>query len=136
MGYKEVYKDDTSIPESAELWRRIHPTQLVHDKNLGRVRPTSAGFSDSSDGTPMSVQQGSIVQANGGNPQTALARYPGDYLATLTVGQVRSQAQGVHPNPLPEDPAHTFVFGEKTDGVRKYFARNSRWIIGPDESSR
>jgi hypothetical protein len=38
--------DDGSVPDSAGLLRRIHPSQVVQDHNTGRARPSSAAFKD------------------------------------------------------------------------------------------
>lgn len=81
----------------------------------------------------MSVQQAAIVAGHGGDEHTALVGYPGYLLAALTAGHVREQRQGVHPNPLPPDPAHTFVFGDKPRGVRRALAQNARWIVPPKQ---
>jgi hypothetical protein len=51
----EIKDDPDSIPNPRRLFRRIHPDMIVMDQNSGQHRPTSANFSDSSDGTPMSV---------------------------------------------------------------------------------
>ena len=37
-------EDDPSIGDAEDLWRRVHPDQVVRDQNLGRVRPSSAAF--------------------------------------------------------------------------------------------
>ncbi len=124
-------QDDPSIEDDSELWRRIKPEQVVRDDNRGILRPSSAAFSDSSDGSPMSVQLASIVAENGGDARWALASYPDMYLAALTAGQVRARKLGVIRQPLPEDPAHGGVTGEKTSGIKKYLAKTARWVIGP-----
>jgi hypothetical protein len=49
------YSDDPSIPDDAELWRRIPPWHFVDDENLRQIRPSSAAFEDDPDGSPMSV---------------------------------------------------------------------------------
>lgn len=79
----------------------------------------------------MSVQLASIVIESGGDARSALASYPDWYLAALTAGQVRARKLGVIRHPLPDDPAHAGVTGEKTPSVKKYLAKTARWIIGP-----
>ena len=51
----DTLRDDPTIPDLAELWRRIPPWHLVKDDNLGRVRPSSAAFDNHPNGSPMSV---------------------------------------------------------------------------------
>lgn len=122
------FVDDPQIADEGELWRRIHPSQLVHDGNSGTVRISSGAFSDSSDGTPMSVYLG-----NEDTPARVLAAHPGDLLAALLAGEVRPLGQGVCRSPTAADPSHAFVFGKKTDGIRRRMATiaSSRWIVGP-----
>lgn len=134
MAYEVVYQDDPNIPDDAELWRRVPPYLCVPDGNSGRIRPSSAAFSDSSDGTPMSVDLAKIVLANGGDPTTTLAGYPGCFLVSLTAGQVRDPLkgkQGVQLSPTSANPAHTYVFGKKTHAIKSYLARSAQWIVEP-----
>ena len=39
-------EDDATIADDTELFRRIHPEQVVWDHNEGRARPTSGAFND------------------------------------------------------------------------------------------
>jgi hypothetical protein len=121
VAYKAVYQDDSDIPDDAELWRRINPDQFVQDDNLGRVRPSSVAFSDSSDGTPMSVDLATIVVAKGGDASTTLVDHPGCFLVALTAGQVRDPVNGklgVQLAPTSTNPAHTYVFERKLAALR------------------
>lgn len=121
------FVDDPTIADQDELWRRIHPSQVVPDGNSGRLRISSGAFFDSSDGTPMSVCLG-----REDTPDRVLAAHRGDLLAALLAREVRDLAQGVHRAPTVEDPSHAFVFGKKTDGVRrKLAAASARWVVGP-----
>lgn len=130
-----AHSDDPTIPNSAELWRRIQPDQIVLDENLNVLRPSTAAFSDSSDGTPMSVQLAEIVLAHGGAANSVMVGFEGA-LAGFTAGFARNEcAQGVEKAPLPKDPAHTYVFGKKTGSVKKKFAlKGSKWVIPPKTS--
>ncbi len=123
------YTDDDSIEPTAELWRRVRPEHMVPGDELGMLRPSSAAFHDSSDNTPMSVDLASIVRSLGGDERTVLAPYPGFYLVSLTAAQVRSRQLGVCREPLPDNPAHAYVFGKKTGSVRKYLAKCARRLV-------
>jgi hypothetical protein len=125
------YVDDESIEQATELWRRVTRDQIIHDQNLGVWRPTSAAFSDSSDGTPMSVDIASIIRSRGGDERTAIAQYPGLFLVSLTAEQVRAKQLGVCRSPQPDNPAHAYVFGDKTKSIRKYLAKSARWVVAP-----
>lgn len=123
--------DDLSILEDEELWRRIPPWHIVEDRNLGRKRISKAAFEDHPDGTPMSVVLGQEVLAADRDAYSVISEHDKFCLASVTAGLARSLKQGVARSPLPDEPAHAEVFGKKTDGVRKRFAKNAKWVIGP-----
>lgn len=127
------YTDDPTIPDEAELWRRIHPKQWEKDENLGRVRPVSGAFDDPSDGSPMSVDLAEVHIQMGHAPQAALADHEGFALAAITVGLVRECGLGVARQPLPENPAHAVVFGKKTSKIRRRLAKEARWVVSPPQ---
>lgn len=129
------YEDDKSIDDDSELWRRIPPWHLVEDKNRGGKRISKAAFEDHPDGSPMSVVLGAEVLAAGRDPQSVISGHDDFCLAALTAGLARSLNQGITRKPLANEPAHAEVFGKKTDGVRKRFARAAIWIIEPDDNA-
>ena len=119
--------DDPSIPDDAELWRRIPPWHFYFDDKLGRVRPSKAAFEDDVDGSPMSV----ILAAEAGPPELALVGHSGVALATGTAGLVRACGQRVARDPTPDEPAHAVVIGRKTDSIKRRLAREARWVVLP-----
>lgn len=126
------YEDDPSILDDAELWRRIPPWHIVEDNNRGGKRISKAAFEDHPDGTPMSVVLGQEVVAAGRDRYSVIAGNDNFCLASVTAGLARSLNQGIVRKPRDIEPAHAEVFGRKTDGVRKRFAREATWVIGPD----
>ena len=129
------YEDDATIPNHAQLWRRIPPKHLVPDKNRGGIRISKAAFDDHPNGTPMSVVLGDDVLASGRAPSSIIAGHDGFCLASVTAALARSLNQGIARRPLAEEPAHAEVFGKKTQAVRKAFAREAVWVIGPGVGS-
>lgn len=134
MGKGGGHVDDTSICNSAELWRRIHPRQIVPDQNRHRMRPSSAAFSDSSDGTPMSVLRASLVARSRRDEFSILRQYPGEALAAFTAGIARRLHQGVEPDPLPDESAHAYIFGPKPKHIKRALATKSIWVVEPDRN--
>ena len=124
------YKDDLTIDDEDDLWRRINPIHWVEDKNLGRKKISTAAFRDSSNGSPMSVDLANECPS----PEYSIRSYNGFFLAAISAGLARKCAQGVARDPLPEEPAHALVFGEKTRPVQKRFVGESRWIIPPADA--
>lgn len=124
--------DDVTIADEAQLWRNIPPWHIVADGNQGGKRISKAAFEDHPDGSPMSVVLGDDVLDSGREPASVIARLDGFRLASVTAGLARSLNQGIARRPLETEPAHAEVSGRKTDGVRKRFAREAIWIIGPD----
>ncbi len=124
------YSNDPTIADDAELWRRIHPDHIFYDENKGRWRPSTAAFENHPNGSPMSVLLGEMVLGSGRGPLDILTGYEGYALASITAGLARQCNQGVAREPLPDEPAHAVVFGEKTYGVRKRFACDCGWAVG------
>jgi hypothetical protein len=124
------YRDDPTIPDEAELWRRIPPRHFFYDGNLGCFRPSSAAFEDDRDGSPMSV----VLAAESRGPESVLAGHEGYALASFSAGLARECRQGIARDPLPEEPAHAVVFGRKTGSVRSRLAKGSVWVAPPPTS--
>jgi hypothetical protein len=94
MAHQE-FTDDTSIPDEAELWRRVPPGHVIFDSNVGRKRPSKAAFDDHKDGSPMSVVLADLVLQSGRTPQHIVAGHDRFALAAFSVGLARSKQQGV-----------------------------------------
>jgi hypothetical protein len=125
------FDDDPTISDSYELWRRVHPMQVVQEEDSGAVRPTSQAFSDPSDGTPMSVYLAEGGTCGGRTPDEVIARFPGYGLVALSVQVVRQLGLRIRRRPLPDEPMHAEVYGQKTTRVRKALAKVSTWLIRP-----
>lgn len=129
----EQYTDDPTISGDSILWRRIIKEQIVEDQNRGIKRPSSAAFNNHPNGTPMSVALEDVFYKE-------TSKNPSDYLkghdnvvalASFTAGFARELKQGITRSPLPNEPAHAEVFGEKPRRIRKAFANKSQWVIPP-----
>jgi len=125
--------DDPTIVDAAVLWRRIPPWHFVRDDNAGTIRPSSAAFENHPNGSPMSVVLGDEVVASGRSASEVIAMHSGFALAALTAGLSRKCNQGVMREPLPEEPAHAVVFGEKPKRIRQLIAKSAEWVIPPSD---
>lgn len=125
-----AYEDDATIVDAAQLWRRIPPQHIVPDEH-GGSRISSAAFCDHPGGSPMSVVLGDDLLAAGREPSSVIVGHDGFGLASVTAQLARSLNQGIARSPLPDEPAHAEVFGNKTTSVRRRFARAAVWIIKP-----
>jgi hypothetical protein len=121
------HHDDLTIPDEADLWRRIPTWHIVRDENSGQIRPSSAAFDNDPDGAPMSV----VLAAEAENPQTALAGLTGFALASFKARTARDCNQGIVRDPLPNEPAHALVFGTKTKSIRRRLAKEATWVVPP-----
>src|SRR5438876_11908353 len=99
------YSDDPTIPDEAELWRRIPPWHFVKDENLGQIRPSKAAFDNHPNGSPMSVVLADVVVETGRGPDAVLAGHRGFALAAITAGLARGGQEGVAREALPQWPA-------------------------------
>jgi hypothetical protein len=124
--------DDRSIADTEELWRRVHPAQIVPDDNKGLRRPSSAAFSDPSDGTPMSICLSSLVIQSGRTPRDLLVGRQGTGLVGFRAHHVRELGLSVARDPLPEEPAHGIVVGIKTKQIQRRLARCAMWVVDPE----
>lgn len=126
-----AYEDDATIGPAAQLWRRIPSNHIVPDGNGGR-RISSAAFQDHPNGTPMSVVLGDEVLAAKRDPTEVIAGHEGFGLASVTAGLARLLNQGIARRPLPSEPAHAEVFGDKPRSVSRKFAKAASWVIEPN----
>jgi hypothetical protein len=123
--------DDSSIANEWSLWRRIPLYHVIFDDNLRRFRPTSAAFDDDPDGSSTSVVLGELVFAGGRGPNEVLAGHPNFALAAITAGFARSLGLAVVRDPLPFEPAHALLVGDKTKSVKRALAKAATWIVPP-----
>ncbi|SPF48614.1 hypothetical protein SBA4_3950019 [Candidatus Sulfopaludibacter sp. SbA4] len=102
--------DDPNIPDEERLFRRIHPTHIV-ERDGGTSEVSSAAFRD----TELSVNLDSVMQAAGRKAADSLKDHPNDLLMSLAAGVCRRNGQVVGPDPTPEEPAHGYAFGKKSN---------------------
>lgn len=124
-------RDDPTISNASELWRRIIPEWVVPDENDGGYRLSSKAFQNFGHDGAMSVQLAEEMQLRGLAPGDALKRHPSCSLASITAGLARRCEQAVLRDPLPDGPAHALVDGKKTKSVRRKFAAATKWIVRP-----
>lgn len=125
--------DDQTIRDECELFRRVLIQPDIHvvwDKNLGRWRPTSAAFRDHKNGTPMSVCLGDVLDDLGRTPQSVLQGHEGLALAVISAAVARENNQSVLRDPLPDEPAHGHVVGDKRKASRA-MAKAAQWVVEP-----
>jgi hypothetical protein len=118
-----VAENDPSIVASTDLFRRIHPDQVVWDDNQRRLRPTTAAFRD----IELSINLGDDLARHNLTPRFALRNYPRHHLVAVTAGFVRDEGQAVYRDHLPDDPTHGIVAGPKPKPRRGRFALSARW---------
>jgi hypothetical protein len=124
------FDDDATIDSEEKLLRRVHPKQVVPGKG-GGFRPSSAAFND----RELSVDISSVLTALQRPHESCLIGYEGYGLVWFSAGRARANQQAVCRDPLPENPAHGIVFGDKPTRVKKQLVENSTWVVqnSPDE---
>jgi len=130
----DAYRDDPSIKNEADLWRRIPPWHFVPDENRGGVRPSSAAFENDPDGNPMSVFVAELVRVAGKDEKDVLTGLKDFALASVTAGFAREQSQSVALEPA-DFPGHAVVFGKKPKSVSRAFAKSAKWVVAPTQAS-
>ena len=128
---QDEFPDDPVIHNEDLMLRRIPPFHIVPDENSGGHRPSSAAFDNDKDGAPMSVYRQTVIESSGGAIERVMKGHAGYALAAISAGDLRSRDQTVHNNPLPDEPAHAVVCGDKTKGTQRFFSRSAVWVIPP-----
>jgi hypothetical protein len=113
----ELIKDDDS------LCRRIHPSQVIEDKNLGTRRPSSGAFTDPN----LSTHSELLLAKFGLDINFCLQNFSGYSLARFPVKFARDNGMAVTHTPEPDNPAHAEVIGKKTKALQRQFAAISVW---------
>lgn len=120
-------EDDPSILGSERLFRRI-PASWVNWDERGKPEISSAAFKDEE----LSISLESIMARDARPPADAIRNYPGCGLAAITAGHARSLNQKVARDPLPGEPAHGIVYGQKKKGgVAGKLRDGAEWVIKP-----
>lgn len=117
--------DDPSIPDSAELWRRIPALWWVPDERSGRRLSTQA-FENSRDGSGTSVALAAETSM-----EELMAGFDGYGLAALVAGTARAQEQGVRRVPRDNFPGHAQIEGHKSKAVKRALAASAVIRIEP-----
>lgn len=125
------YIDDPRIRDDEYVYRRVGSAEWSWIEG----RPSSAGFHDSSDRTPMSVGVHSLLIEAGLTPRSLLAAYPQCGLVRFTAGQARRLGLAVTALPRVDgEPAHGWVVGKKKQSIRRHLARQSEIVVLPPRS--
>lgn len=67
-------------------------------------------------------------------PERSLVGHEGYGLVALTVADLRAAGQQLIRDPIPDNPHHGVVQGEKTLARRRQMAKAARWVIRPPEA--
>lgn len=120
--------DDGSIAQDAGLLRRIHPTQVVQDENIGGPRPSSAAFRD----LELSVDAEPALEAAGLDWHFSLKDHPSYSLVRFRASVPRERGLSVVPDPQPENSAHSLVIGKKPQSTVNYIRDRAEWVYLAD----
>lgn len=122
--------DDQSVGDSTALFRRIHPSQVIWDENLDRLRPTSAAFRDKQ----MSVNLEDDLEREGLELDFVLRDWPQHHLASIEARLARDRGQEIQRDHTEDDPTHGIVVGQKSGSTCNVFARESRLDVIRNDS--
>ena len=134
-GLPRHFDDDPSIAGAERLLRRIPPSWLRRDPDgalvpddQGRPQISSAAFRD----RELSINLETVMRQAGRSPKDAIAGRPDCGVAAITASLARSHSQAVARDPIPDEPAHGVVFGNKrSKHVDKKLAQAADWIVNP-----
>lgn len=124
-----AFEDDPSIPGAERLLRRIPRTWIDWDED-GNAAISSAAFKDEE----LSVNIESLTVRDGRPPADVISNYPGYGLAAITAAHARSLEQAVARDPLPNEPAHGVVYGQKKrGGIGGKLRDGAVWVVPPPQ---
>lgn len=124
--------DDRSVLDGDPLWRRLRPEHVVPD-GQGGWRASSAAFSNSSDGTGMSVTLGREAETAGIDARRALGRFPLFGLASVSAGICRTHEQAIQRDPTVDDHHHALVNGDKPRRIQRALAKAATLLVRPPD---
>lgn len=76
----------------------------------------------------MSVDAEPILAAVGLDWKFCLRDHPNHSLVRFLAGVARDKGLAVVPKPLVDNPAHTQVMGNKTQGISNHLRDNAEWV--------
>src|SRR5215469_12178583 len=122
-----IFENDPTIPDDERLFRRIPRTWVDWDEN-GDALISSAAFKDEE----LSVNLEWVMARDGRPPEDTIRNYPGYGLAAITTAHARSLNQAVCPDPIPDEPAHGVVYGQKKRaGIGGKIRDGAVWVVKP-----
>ncbi len=121
--------DDPTVADVTPLYRRVHPTYVVHDDDRDCERISSGAFKER--GQELSVHLGDVLEAADRDPAEIVEELP-HFLISLTAQLVRAYSQVIVRSPTPDDDSHGDVVGSKPKTTRKAFADAAIWVVAPD----
>ena len=130
--------DDESILGDWRLFRRIPFAQggncphVVWNDNLKAWVPSSVAFNGYPDKPRVfSCHIESVLQDHGLGPELVIEDASRFALVAFTAGEARGAQQVIQRDPLPGDPAHAHVVGDKKKSLQKRLAKCAVWVIPP-----
>ncbi len=104
------------------------PLTWVIWEEQGNAAISSAAFKDEE----LSINLESTMACGSRQPEDCLRSYPGYGLAAITASHARSLQQAVARDPLPEEPAHGIVYGQKKrGGIAGKLRDGAVWVVVP-----
>lgn len=79
----------------------------------------------------MSVHLAEVALEEGLSPDDLLGARTTFGMVALDSAKVTADAQTIIPDPLPDDPTHANVMGNKTGGIRRRWAKSAVVLIEP-----
>jgi hypothetical protein len=121
--------DKKDIPDECGLLRRVTPSQVVLDNNLGRRRLSSGAFRD----RQLSVDAECLLLNAGLDWTFSLKNYRQFFLVRILAVDARQNAQVVEHRPVPDNDFHTEIIGRKTGTICNALRLVAEWIKKPDD---
>lgn len=122
-------QDDRSILDEDVLWRRVRPTEVAFDPELGRKRPKTQAFQNHPGTDAMSL---TLAREIGNSIEAALEGHADSLIVALPAKVFRANGQKLVPVP-GEVAGHVHVIGRKPKSVQNQFVKRAQWIVAPPD---
>jgi hypothetical protein len=124
--------DDSTIPDSAILWRWITPQWYRIDDHAA-YRVSSGAFQDSKESGAASFFLADEVLKSGRSARDLLTGKQDYGVVALSAGSLRELGLKIVRDPTEDEDAHILVFGKKTGSVKNRMRDAATWVVRPDQ---
>ena len=117
--------DDVGISDDEIVFRRVHESFVVLDRNIDRKRPSTQAFKQGGAEGLVSVYLKAETTSN-----AVVEEGPEPFLVAIGVGVLRDLGLGVVRDPESGGPGHCAITGRNTKATLNRIVQAAAWVEG------